>query len=288
MAELPNYLFDPVQFKEYGHHLFIGDDFYYRYQLSKKLFWKNIYIPFGPVCKTKKGFENFLTHIQKTRLAKITIDLPMIYDSNIAKEIIGNLEKINYKKIPYFFQDEETLLLFKNKFKLDSQRMNSVNRGLKSVNVVVKDKLSSQEIDEIYKIYLFSGQRIGFIAKPKKVFSKFAETCLVSLALNKETNELEGYAFGFLMDCNKTNFSNKDNNKILLNMFTGTNTAGREHKIGHAIHYELFKIAFEKYNVDIVDLRGASRTKKRSYIHFKHDFSDDFYSLPGSFKKIYL
>jgi len=103
-----------------------------------------------------------------------------------------------------------------------------------------------------------------------------------------ETAELEGYAFGFFLDYGKTDFSEKNTNKILLNMFTGESNKGREHKIGHAVHYELFKTAFEKYGADLIDLRGASRTKKRSYIHFKHDFSDDFYNLPGSFKKIYI
>ena len=48
------------------------------------------------------------------------------------------------------------------------------------------------------------------------------------------------------------------------------------------------KNAFDKYGVDFVDLRGASRTKNRSYLYFKHDFSDDFFALPGSFRKIYL
>ena len=288
MAELPYYIFDPGQFKEFGYRFFEGDGFYYRYQLSKRFFWKNIYIPLGPVCQTEKGFDNFLEHIKKTRLAKVTIDLPMIYSKKLAEEVIKKLTKVGYKKADYFFQDEETLLLFKDKFKLDSQKMNSVNRGYKSVNIIIKDKLTSQEIEEIYNIYLGSGQRIGFVPKTKEVFLKLSENCLVALAYGKEINELEGYAFGFFAECGKTDFSNKDINKILSNMFTGTTDKGREHKIGHAVHYDLFKTAFEKYGVDIVDLRGASRTKNRSYIHFKHDFSDEFYNLPGSFKKNYL
>ena len=288
MEEAPFYTFDPVQFEEYGHYLFKGDDFYYRYQKTKKFFWKNIYIPFGPVCKTEKGFDNFLEHINKTRFAKVTIDLPMIYNKNITENIIGKLEKAKFKRIPYFWQDEETLLLFKDKFRFDSKRMNSVNHGYKSVNVVIKDKLTEKEIDDIYQIYLTSGKRIGYKPKAKSVFLRLADNCLVSLAMGKTTNEIEGYTFGFFMNYGKTDFSKKETNKILLNMFTGVSDKGREHKIGHALHYPLFKEAFEKYGADFVDLRGASRTKNRSYIHFKHDFSDDFYNLPGSFQKKYI
>ncbi len=281
------YIFDPVQFKEYGHRFIQGDDFWYRCQLTKKLFWKSIYIPFGPACQTEKGFENFIKQIETTRLAKVTIDLPMIYNNKIAQDVIKKLEEKNYKKVPYVFQDEETLLLFKDKFKFDSQKRNSINNGYKATNVVVKSKLSEKEINDIYKIYLESGQRIGYSPKPKDVFLKLSENCLAALALGKETGEVEGYAFGYFMDYGKTNFSEKENNKIFLNMFTGVNAEGRAHKIGHALHYELFKSAFEN-GADIVDLRGASRTKKRSYIHFKHDFSNDFFDLPGSFTKIYL
>ncbi|MCX6721470.1 MAG: hypothetical protein NT026_02625 [Candidatus Staskawiczbacteria bacterium] len=275
MPEGPYYLFDPVQFKEYGGSFFQGADFYYRYQQTKKLFFRNIYIPFGPVCQTKKGFESFLKHLQSLRLAKIKIDLPMIYDKEIIEETTEGLHKRGFKKVPYLLQDEETLLVFKNDLKLDNKKRNIINHGYKFVDIVVKDKLSQKEIDNIYQIYLGSGKRIGFSPKSKDLFLKFAENCLVSLAFEKETHTLEGYVFGYLIN----------NGKILLNMFTGTNDAGREHKIGHAMHYELFKTSFEKYGVDFVDLRGASRTKNRAYIHFKRDFSHNFYSLPGSFTK---
>lgn len=282
------YLFDPVQNKEYGGGFFQGADFYYRSQQSKKLFYKNIYIPFGPCCNTKEGFDNFLKHMQTLRFAKVTIDLPTIYNRKQSEEIIEKLKKAGYKKIPYFFQDEETLLAFKDDLKLDNKKRNIINRGQKFVDVEVKNKLSQKEIDDIYKIYLESGKRIGFSIKPKVVFEKLSEDCLVSLAVNKETKELEGYVFGTFFYCQKTDFSDKEKNKILFNMFTGTNSSGREHKIGHAMYYQLFKEAFEKHGVDMVDMRGASRTKNRSYLHFKHDFAKMFYDLPGSFRKIYL
>ena len=63
MPEGTFYLFDPVQEKEYGASFFQGADFYYRFIQSKKLFFKNIYIPFGPVCKNKQGFKNFLRQL---------------------------------------------------------------------------------------------------------------------------------------------------------------------------------------------------------------------------------
>lgn len=277
------YLFDPVQFKEYGGSFYTGADFYYRYIQTNKLFFKNIYIPFGPVCQTKEGFENFLNHLQTLRFCKIKIDLPMIYKKEITEGVVKNLKKFGFKKTNYILQDEETLLTFKENLKLDSKKRNIINYGNKFVDIIVKENLNQQELEDIYKIYLESAKRIGFGAKPKEMFTKLSENCLVSLAVGKQTEEIEGYVFGYFVNYGKTDFTTKDSNRILFNMFTGTTDTGREHKVGHTMYYELFTKAFEKYGVDFIDMRGASRTKNRPYLHFKREFSHNFYNLPGSF-----
>lgn len=280
------YIFDPVQFKEFGYHFFDGGNFYYRYQLSKKFLWKNIYIPFGPNCKTEKSFDDFLSHVDSFKLTKITIDLPMIYNNQTANEVVQKLKNRGFKKVPYVHQDEETIILLKNEFKLNSKRMNRVRCGYKFVNVAIKKELTSEEIDEIYKIYQLSSKRIGFTPKDKDIFIKLSENCLASLAHNKENKKIEGYVFGYIIDNNQTIIGGGVK-KILLVMFTGLTDQGRDFAVGHALHYSLFNAAFKDYNVEIIDFHGASRNKNRSYIAFKQEWGGEFYSLPGSFVKTF-
>lgn len=265
------YIFDPIQFKEFGYCFFDGGDFYFRYQLSKKIFWKNIYIPFGPNCKTKKSFDDFLGYADSFKFTKITIDLPMIYNEQTAKEVVQKLESSGFKKIPYIHQDEETIIISRDEFKPDSKRMNKIRYGYKFADIVVKKELTAEEINEVYKIYLLSSERIGFVPKNKDIFTKLSENCLVSLAYNKENNKIEGYVFGYVFE------------KNLLIMFTGLTDYGRNHRLGHVLHYDLFSDAFKKYNIDMIDFHGASRTKNRSYTDFKQEWGGKFYSLPGSF-----
>ncbi len=280
----PYYIFDPVQFKEFGYNFYQGDDFYYRYQSTKKLLWENVYIPFGPNCATKQGFLNFINHIDKKRFTKVTIDLPMIYCRRMKKDIVDTLLKNGYKKNPYIHQDEETIIFKKEEFIVRSKLMNKVRYGKKRSEFVVKRNLSQAELKEIYKIYLFASRRIGF--KPKKiaVFEKLSENSIAILAFSKG-GSMQGFVIGYLFDAYACDFYNKDASKILLIMFTAENEIGRKNKIGHMMHYYLFKEAFEKYGVDIIDFHGASRTKNRTYVSFKSEFSKNFYSLPGSFTK---
>lgn len=280
-----HYIFDPIQFKEFGYEFFEDDGFYYRYQLSSKLFWKTIYIPFGPNCTTKQGFLNFIQHINKIRfIKKIIIDLPMIYCKKRKEEIIKILADNGYKKVPYVYQDEETILFKKEEFGAKSQLMNKVRHGCKKCKIVVKNNLTENEFKEIYDIYLNSSKKIGFKPKNISIFKKMSESCVVSLAYS-EDRRIQGFVFGYLFDICAKDFYNKDTSKILLVMFTAQTDWARENRIGHAMHYNLFKKSFEEYNVDIIDFHGASRTKKRTYLSFKCEFSKNFYSLPGSFVK---
>ena len=281
------YVFDPIQFKEFGYYFFNKNDFYYRYQLSKKIFWKYIYIPYGPNCRTEKSFDDFLKHINSLKFTKITLDLPMIYNNQITKEVVSKLENCGFRKIPYIHQDEETIIILKNEFKLNSKRMNKVRHGYRFVDIAVKKELTGEEINNIYEIYLLSSKRIGFVPKNKNVFIKLSENCLVSLAYNKENKKIEGYVFGYIINSDQTIIESAKG-KILLVMFTGLTDYGRNCRLGYALHYDLFDAAFENHNIDMIDFHSASRTKNRSYVAFKQDWGGGFYLLPGSFTKTFL
>ncbi|MDD5013169.1 MAG: hypothetical protein PHD93_02095 [Candidatus Pacebacteria bacterium] len=261
------YIFDPIQFKEFGFEFYKGSDFYYRYQSTKKLFRKTTYIPFGPNCKTKKGFLNFLDHIK----GRTIIDLPMIYCDETKKEVINLLNEKGFKKTAYIHQDEETIIINKEDFKIDSKLRNKINRGHNLSNTIIKNSLDEKELKDLYQIYLLSSKRIGFNPKDIDVFKKLSENCLVSLCY--KDNKMIGFVFGYIFQsCSK---------KILMVMFTAQTDEGKANRIGHAMHYDLFKQAFE--TVDLIDFHGASRTKNRPYVSFKEEFSSNFQELPGSF-----
>jgi len=265
------YIFDPIQFKEFGYEFQEGTDFYFRYQLSKKLFRKHTYIPFGPNCETKQGFLNFLEYIDK--IGKVTIDLPMIYCEETKKEVISMLENRGFKKIPYVHQDEETIIINKDEFKISSKLRNKINHGHSVSNIIIKEKLSEEELKELYDIYLLSSKRIKFNPKSIDIFKKMSESSLVSLCY--KDNKMIGFVFGYIFNsCSK---------KILMIMFTAQTDEGRDNRIGHAMHYDLFEKAFN--SIDLIDFHGASRTKNRPYTSFKQEFSSNFQELPGSFTK---
>ncbi len=263
------YLFDPIQFKEFGFEFCKNSDFYYRYQSTKKLFRKTIYIPFGPNCETKQGFIHFLESLNKKE--RIIIDLPMIYCEETKKEVINLLKEKGFKETQYIHQDEETIIINKEGFKIDSKLRNKVNRGHTVSNTIIKENLNEKELNELYQIYLISSKRIGFNPKSIDMFKKLSESCLVSLCY--KDNKMIGFIFGYIFQsCNK---------KVLTVMFTAQTDEGRVNRIGHVMHYDLFEKAFE--TVNLIDFHGASRTKNRPYTAFKQEFSSNFQSLPGSF-----
>ena len=279
------YLVDPLQRKEYGREYYEGDGFSYRYQLSKKLFLRTIYIPWGPVCESERGFDNFLEHIKSQKFTHTVIELPVIYSSNTADSVMGKLLKNGFNKLTYTMQSDETLLVFKDKFHLSSSKMKRVRYGKKYANIEVKNHLTQAEIDEIYSIYLVAVARFDVKPVKKDVFVGLSDNCLTALARNKDTKELEGYLFCYFNDIGPSDYSDKPNNYILTAVYTGLTDAGRDHKLGHCMHYDLFVAAFNDYSVDIINFHGASRAKNPSYLAFKLDFTDHFHKLPGCYGK---
>lgn len=279
------YLFDPLQLKEYGRSFFQGEGFSYRYQLSKKMFWKSVYIPWGPVCDSANGFKNFLAHIDAQKFTHTTIELPIIYDLKMANKIVDDLIANGFKKLNFTMQSDETLLIIKDRFHLPSAKMNKVRAGKRYADVEVKNVLDESEVDEIYSVYLIAISRLNAKPVSKDVFIRLSKNCLVSLAKNKETKKLEGYAFGYLTDFGPSDYTNKMNNKIMTVVYTGLTDEGRDRRLGHYLHYELFNVGFESFDIDIINFHGASRTKNHSFLPFKLDFTDQFHKLPGCYDK---
>lgn len=279
------YLVDPLQVKEYGRSFFKGDGFYYRYQFSSRLFWKSIYIPWGPVCESEQGFDNFIKHINLQKFTHTVVELPVIYSEVTTNSITEKLLKNNFKKLDYTMQSDETLLVFKDTFKLSSSKMKKVRYGKKHANIEIKDKLTQSEIDEIYSVYLVAMSRFDATPVKKDVFHGLSDNCLVALARNKDTGTLEGYLFCYFTETGLSDYSDKSENKALITVYTGLTDDGRDHRLGHCMHYELFVTAFDNYGVDVINFHGASRLKQPTYLAFKLDFSDHFRKLPGCYGK---
>jgi hypothetical protein len=276
------YLYDPSQLSEFGYNFYKGEGFTYRYQESKKLFFKSIYIPLGPNAETQRDFDNFLTHIQSLRFTKVKIDLPMIYNSKKAAEVVKKVKAAGFKSDTYI-QDEETLVVTKDDMNLKHSEMNQIRNGLKKADIIIKKTISDEELDQLYKIYLIAAERLQIVPKDKFVFKLLSTDGLTALAYDKETSKLEGFLLNCFTQTDLSEITKKGDTSLLLLMFTGLTDRGRDLQLGRAIYYELFRYAFEKTDVNVIDFHGASRSKGRSYMGFKTSFSKRFLSLPGSF-----
>jgi hypothetical protein len=279
------YLYDPSQLPEFGYNFYEGDGFTYRYQSSKRLFFKSFYIPLGPNCPTEQGFDNFLQHTKSLRFTKVKIDLPMIYNTKHAAQVVDKIKKAGFTPATYI-QDEETLVVVKEDMNLKHSEMNQIRNGLKKADIVVKKTLDNTELDQLYDIYLIAAKRLEITPKNKSVFKRLADGGLTALAYDKETNELEGFLLNCFTQTDLSDITKKGDTSLLLLMFTGLTDKGRDLQLGRAIYYELFRYAFEHTDTNVIDFHGASRSKGRSYMGFKTSFSKRFISLPGSFTHV--
>jgi hypothetical protein len=287
METQPQYLFDVVQFKEYGGEIF-ENSYFYRFIESKKLFFKSRYLPYGPVCKTKEDFDKFISDISNFKTTKIKIDLPLILDQKIREYIVSKLKDLKFKPSNYL-QDDETFFVLPETFHLKSKYMRYVRKALEDYEIEVKDNITSEELNSIYAIYLVSAQRIGFKPKSIEVFKKLSENAVFSLALHKETKQVEGYVLGYKSNFYSNGFLNSNTtSKVLQIIFTGTTLEGRNSQLGYPMHYEMFKKAFEEYKFDYIDFHGASRSQGKSYTEFKESFGGEYVKLPGSFGRLFL
>lgn len=279
-------VFDPIQYREFGLDFYEGNGFSFRYQTKRSKFFRIVYLPFGPISKDLDSFESCMGELNSFKFSKIKIDLPLILNDQISDNLKKILSKNKYAESKYI-QDEETILLTKTNVNLNSKDLRYYNRkGDAKYNVVIKDILEKDEINKIYEIYLQSSKRIGYIPKSIDVFTKIAEDCIVSLAYSKESGNLESFVFGYLSEIDARTYLNKESSTLLRILFVGSTEEARKDFIGYLAYTRLIEASFEKYNLDLIDLYGASRTKGRAYTKFKESFGGERVNLPGSFEKI--
>lgn len=280
MVNQAGILFDPVQYKEFGLGFYQGDGFNVRFQTHKKFFLRSMYIPYGPVCESLEGLDSFLQWISTQRFTKIKVDLPIIFDKELEKDIVNAFTVSGFKKSDYI-QDEETLVVSPKTFHLNKRNMRYVRKGMDFFEVVILEQLNTEELQSVYQLYVDSAHRIGFEPKTIDAMQRVAEGSITAVALHKETKEMCAFLMGFVTDF-KTSLGR---NQIMQLIFTGMNEPGQEAKIGFALHNQLFNYAFSEKQIAFIDFHGASRTKARSYVGFKQMFGGEFVALPGSYQK---
>ncbi|MEI6887449.1 MAG: hypothetical protein WCK31_04415 [bacterium] len=282
-------VFDPIQLKSFGHEYFETDTFSVRYVLTKKLIFKSIYIPYGPVIKTEKGLQDFIDFLWEGKLNKIKIDLPKIYSSEIQNIFITNLKQVGFKPSEYI-QDGETLVLNKGNWDLKSRYQRYVRSSSKDFSTTIYDNITDDTLNEntsnpilkdLYKIYYDNGHELGYNIKPYEIFKDTFCNSITIVANFNETKEISGFLMGYKY--NSKVIDNITSNDLLL-LFTALTETGKQHKVGYLIHQKLFEHAFNELNYDSIDFHGADRSKKRSYIEFKERFGGTFVSYPGSFE----
>lgn len=279
MADQTFFLYDPLQLKEFGYSFYTSEGYSVRYQESKKLLWTSKYVPYGPICKTIEDFEKFLKDFCSEK-GKVHIDLPLIVDSESAKTVSSLFRQYGFEKTDYI-QDEETILIRKEDFKINSKIRNKVKKGLQSYDVIIKSHLDLNELNRIYEIYKNSSERIGFVPKSFEVFNVLNQNAVYSLAVNKETGLIEGFVTLIPFTLNQSG----QNYHLGEIVFTATTEEARNQRIGYALHNNLLENLFENDFVDIIDFKGVSRTKERDYVEFKTSFGGQFVDYGGSFVK---
>ncbi|MEI8143313.1 MAG: hypothetical protein WCG48_01695 [Candidatus Berkelbacteria bacterium] len=285
------YLSYPVQLKEFGREYFEDTEhgFAYRYQQSKRFFglMKSIFIPYGPVCNDLKSFSNFLDQIEKNKMTKVYIDLPLILDPKILKEVTKELQQRGYKHHRSEVLDGETILVEKDKYCPNSRSARYIRRGIENFRIEIKSEIAKDEIRVMHELYLSNNTEIrDFNPKPLAAFTKIASHGVTAIAYDKITNKIEGFLMGYIDEI-ATDFKNNVNKKILYLMFTAATDIGREQKIGFALHGRLFDEAFNNLGVDLVDFLGADRAMNRKYTEFKMKWGGEFVSFPGSYQKTF-
>lgn len=291
---MTNYIFDPAQLKIFGEKYYQGEDFSYRYQQTKKFFLKTNFIPFGPICKTRESFDNFLQHVCSLKFTKTIVELPIILSDKIRNEVVNAFEKAGFKKEPYLVQEKETLIIKKGEYKLKKKNRYYARKAREhyEIRITAGNSITEKHIKEAHKAHVDAAERIGYKRRSLAAFKKLAENGILALAIKKETGKVSGYALAYLskiaIDGDLEKKFNKSEANFMQILFAGTVTDDEKLYPGYATYDDLIKSAFNEYGVDIIDLVGAGRERKFSYLVFKMKFSKDFIQLPGRFTKFSL
>jgi len=282
-------LFSGVQFKEFGKEFYQGEEFYCRYQSSRKLggLYRSIFVPLGPCCENERGLYNFLDWLDQKRLNKILIELPLILDSSF-KDIAGKtFLNRGYKATEYKINEGETMLTLKGAYKLSKDTAYKVRYGRKRAQLVVTDSPTLTDLNNAYSVYRESALRIGFQPKSLDAFKVLSDCAiLVNAYIGGDcVGFILGYIFKSAVTADMLPQLAGNEATVCQIIFSGTNDQGRINKMGYALRDTLIKFAFEQTNVDVVDSLGASKRFDYSYYSFKKEFASVSVSLGGAYSR---
>ncbi len=279
-------VFSPIQLEAYGGHYVKGDNFSYRYQMSKRLggFWKSIFIPLGPNILDRNGVKVFIRDLDGFN--KVAIELPLILDKEVRDLICTNLEEAGFRKEEYLIHEDETIITTPELYELDKDTRYEVRYGQKRADFMIEYNPKSGFVEDAYKVYCKAATRIGYTPKAEKIFNKLAEHSIISLA--RKEGVPVGFVLGYISDISVQGFLAKDQGKMVQIVLAGTTKKGRNLNVGANLYDKLIDTAFENYQVDVVDMFGASRKRNPSYLTFKKKFAQKFVSLPGRYVRTKL
>lgn len=285
-------LFNPVQFKEFGGNFFEGSSFSVRFAERKFFrFYNSIFIPLGPIVDNENGFSNFLNWCKEKKRTKIFMELPPVYVENEKEKIIKKIIKFGFKSVSYKFHDEETLLIFKEKYQPKRETRYKIRYCQRSAKIVIIDDPEDKRINDAYIVYKRSAERINYSPKPVSVFRKILENGILAICYNDEDMRPIGFALGYIQSMPVEIVKegvNLSEQKIMFIVLSGSDHIGRKLRVGYGLWDAIIRYSFENLGVNIVDVCGAGRKMYYPYLEFKMEFSNYFFPCIGAFSKTNL
>lgn len=285
--EFEKYLtFDPIQLKEFGMDYYL-DTFEFRYKKYKRaIFLDGIYIPNGPITKNLAQIDDFLKYLRSEKMVKVKLDLPLLLAEGLKEKVVNELKSIGFTESNYL-QDNETLFINLENEKINNKEVRYYTRKAENTHEFkVVTQPSDEIINEIYEVYLVASSFQGYKPKMKAAFARMAKAASVGLAINKSSQKIDGFVWGYTYYLAK-DLECKNYYKIMDTVFIGTNESGRQSYVGYGMHKELFNFALNELKVDFINFEGASRNQNRKYLSFKKSFGGEFYPLGGSYEKVF-
>jgi hypothetical protein len=276
----------PVQDELYGDtNFFSSEDFSCRYIVTKKLFFKSIYIPYGPRLKTANSINHFLDWINSFKLTKVKIDLYRIGRAEDLKLTLGLLGENGFKKAKYI-QDPQTSIVKKDDYRPSSRARRYIKSAEKHhlFKVLEPEDITDEIIDECYSIYKTSCESKGYkLSRSKGYFKQLASDGLLALAQDKGDMRINC----FLICSKGVVASDSGPKRILYLVFTAMSDKGRDLHLGYGVTASVFDYVFSNDISDEADFLGFSAEFGKHSL-FKTKFGNTIVDLPGSYERFKL
>lgn len=274
-------IFSPSQFKQFGKEFTQGEGFYCRYQSASRIggFYKSLFVPLGPCCEDYQGFDNFLNWVDQSKYKKVIIELPIILDEDLKKEINKKFIDNGYKKHEYIKNEGETMLTINGQYNLNKDTRYKIRYSQKRSQIVVNENPDKEQINNAYSVYVQAAQRIGYVPKPIEAFEVLALSgCLINAYIDQKcAGFIFGYFYSILKDGKKE--------QICQIVLSGTNEIGRDAKLGYCLRDALINYCFDNNKANIIDALGASKKFSHSYFDFKKEFASESVPLGGCYTR---